>query len=292
MPPCTSVAVRTTDVAISAEVRLGEQRHPRRLLGPLIEGVRGVPDQRARRLDLGGHLGAQVLHRLERADRAAELLALLRVGDRHLERAIARAEQVGRERDARRVERRERDAGRLDPGRRAARRRSRARRRAACGRSSVSARRRDPRHPRGTSASDRGRAATRKRVRAPRVEREERRAVQAIALQRARRRRRASRQRLARPRRRAARRPAAMRGSHSRLLRGRSRPRSATRRHHGRREERARAPQRRPSDSATSAASSKREPAAAVRLGHEHARDAELGERPPTAWRRGRARRP
>ena len=86
------------------EMRLGVGRQQRRLVGPRVEGMRGVPHQRPRRLELRDHLRAQVLHGLERRDRAAELLALLRVGDGHLDRALAGAERVGRDRDAAGVE--------------------------------------------------------------------------------------------------------------------------------------------------------------------------------------------
>src|SRR3954453_17343109 len=42
--------------------------------------ARGAPDERARRLDLGLHVGELLLDRLEAADRPAERVAGLRVG--------------------------------------------------------------------------------------------------------------------------------------------------------------------------------------------------------------------
>src|ERR1043166_5716697 len=58
-------------------VRLGLRGGERSLGGNRVEGVRRIPDERAAGLQLRRHLGAHVLHRLERADRAAELPALL-----------------------------------------------------------------------------------------------------------------------------------------------------------------------------------------------------------------------
>jgi len=68
-----------------------------------IEGVGGVPDQRAAWLQLGGHLGAEVLDRLEGADQAAKLPALLGVGDGLVEHRLAGAQHVGRQNRPRRV---------------------------------------------------------------------------------------------------------------------------------------------------------------------------------------------
>jgi hypothetical protein len=66
--------------------------------------VSGVPEQGSRGLDLGDHLGAHVLHGLERSDQTIELLALLRVCDRLLDHGLARAKGVGSECNATRVE--------------------------------------------------------------------------------------------------------------------------------------------------------------------------------------------
>src|SRR5205814_1498632 len=80
-----------------AETRLRDRGGARRLAWPVVVRVRGVPYERARRLDLRDHLRRHVLEGLERADGPAELLAHLRVLDRHLERALGAAEAVGRD---------------------------------------------------------------------------------------------------------------------------------------------------------------------------------------------------
>jgi len=77
-----------------AQVRLGVGRHQRCLPGQLRKRVGSVPDQRARRLELRGHLGAHVFHRLERADQPPELLALLGVVDRLGQTPLAGAYEV------------------------------------------------------------------------------------------------------------------------------------------------------------------------------------------------------
>ena len=81
--------------------------------GPLLvvrrrrRGVRDVPRRGGDRLDGLQHLGAEVLHRLEAADRPAELLAHLRVLDRRLQappgdpRGLGRTERHGRTTDQR-----------------------------------------------------------------------------------------------------------------------------------------------------------------------------------------------
>ncbi len=66
--------------------------------------MRRVPDQRARGLQLGGHLRAHVLDRLKARDHAAELRALLGVLDRLIEHGLAGSERVRREHCAARVE--------------------------------------------------------------------------------------------------------------------------------------------------------------------------------------------
>src|SRR4051795_4017664 len=50
--------------------------------------ARRAPDERARGLDLGLHVGELLLDRLERADRTAERLALLGVRGRDVERRL------------------------------------------------------------------------------------------------------------------------------------------------------------------------------------------------------------
>src|SRR5579864_9619369 len=58
-------------------VRLGMRRHALRLFGKFVEGVSGIPDERAARFEFGDHLGTHMLDGLERGDDAPELLALL-----------------------------------------------------------------------------------------------------------------------------------------------------------------------------------------------------------------------
>src|SRR5262249_4615338 len=77
-------ASRRTTVAV-AEARLRHRGRARGFARALIPGIRRVPPQRARRLDLGHHLGGDVLDGLERADLTPELLAHLRVVHRHLD---------------------------------------------------------------------------------------------------------------------------------------------------------------------------------------------------------------
>src|SRR5262245_50445586 len=80
-----------------ADVRLGERGGARGLLGEVVEGVRGVPDQRARRLDLERHVRELVLERLEVSDRDPELLARLRLLHRRRAEPRPRAERVRRQ---------------------------------------------------------------------------------------------------------------------------------------------------------------------------------------------------
>src|SRR5687767_4297745 len=90
-----------TDAPVHVLVRvgdLGSHRGPDRL-GDTGQGgavrsaaVRGPgrrTDGGAERLDADVHVGAEVLDRLEGADRTAELLALPGIGDRHLQGALA-----------------------------------------------------------------------------------------------------------------------------------------------------------------------------------------------------------
>ena len=73
-------------------------------MGNGFDRVRRVPDQRARGLELGGHLCAHVFDRLKARDHAAELRALLGVLDCLIEHGLAGAEGVRRERRAPRVQ--------------------------------------------------------------------------------------------------------------------------------------------------------------------------------------------
>ena len=54
---------------------------------PAADAPRGPVDGRAHAFDVDEHVGAAVLHRLERPDRTAELHAVLGVLDRQVERA-------------------------------------------------------------------------------------------------------------------------------------------------------------------------------------------------------------
>ena len=59
----------------------------------IVEGHAGGVDRAAGHLGAGEHVGHQVLERLERADRAAELLALLGVGHGQVGGGLGQAEQ-------------------------------------------------------------------------------------------------------------------------------------------------------------------------------------------------------
>src|SRR5438552_8986024 len=87
-----------------AETRLGDARGTGVLARAMIERVRRVPHERPRGLDLRHHLRRHVLERLERADLPAELLARLRILDRHRERPLGATEAVGGDADRTEVE--------------------------------------------------------------------------------------------------------------------------------------------------------------------------------------------
>ncbi len=76
-----------------------------RIAALLVERHRGEVGHRARQLDLDEHLGHAVLQRLERRDRHAELLALLRVLDGRLEHRGHQPERFGAQRGVRVIER-------------------------------------------------------------------------------------------------------------------------------------------------------------------------------------------
>ncbi len=71
--------------------------------------ARGAQRQQPGRVDLGRHVGELELDRLVLGDRLAERPALLRVGERVLERGARDAERLGRDADPAAVERRHRD---------------------------------------------------------------------------------------------------------------------------------------------------------------------------------------
>jgi hypothetical protein len=66
-----------------AEQRLGHRGRPRCVVRPGVLRVGRIPQQRARRLQLGDDLGRRMLERLERSDRLAELLAHLGIFHGH-----------------------------------------------------------------------------------------------------------------------------------------------------------------------------------------------------------------
>ena len=76
----------------------------------LLLEPRGAVREQARGVDLGRHVGELPLDRLEVADPAPELLALLRVRARDVERGLRDAERLRGDPDAPAVERRHRDA--------------------------------------------------------------------------------------------------------------------------------------------------------------------------------------
>ena len=74
--------------ALGRAERFGERRMGVRQLAFGMQ-LRLAHDQALRRGDIGDHLGEEILHQLERADRLAELQALLAVLDRRLVGPIA-----------------------------------------------------------------------------------------------------------------------------------------------------------------------------------------------------------
>src|SRR2546423_4007169 len=101
------------------EMSLGQRRVPLGLIMDAIEGMRRVPPQRQRRLEIAGEVGQLMLDRLERTDRLTELHALERIAHRGLEATLGTAECIGREQHRARIERagkRPRTAAKLDGG--------------------------------------------------------------------------------------------------------------------------------------------------------------------------------
>ena len=89
----------------NAGAELGHRRGAARV-GALVEQPGGVVGQEARLLDENLEVGEAVLHSLEAADGAAELLALLGVGDAHVDGRAGGAEGVGGDGDFGAVEQR------------------------------------------------------------------------------------------------------------------------------------------------------------------------------------------
>ncbi len=88
IPPCTWTAdapTRGSSSAANASAIVAARWRSTRRRG--VDRPTGVVAGGARELHGAQHVGAQVLHRLEGADRRVELAPLLRVVDRDLERA-------------------------------------------------------------------------------------------------------------------------------------------------------------------------------------------------------------
>ncbi len=64
----------------------------------MVEGRGGAERVAARQLDADHHVDERILHALEGADGAAELLALDRVASRHLEGGLGAPHHLGGER--------------------------------------------------------------------------------------------------------------------------------------------------------------------------------------------------
>ena len=100
MPPKVWIALWVTRGRRVGGPRLCHRRGQRQRLRLGIGRPGGVVGERARLLDVPEHLGEPVRDRLVGADRALELLALLRVVDRHVQRSLRDADELGGERDA------------------------------------------------------------------------------------------------------------------------------------------------------------------------------------------------
>ena len=71
-----------------AQMRLELTGHQTGFEGNLVERMPGIPDKGPRRLEVGRHLRAHVLDRLEGADHAAELHPLTGIGDRLIDHVL------------------------------------------------------------------------------------------------------------------------------------------------------------------------------------------------------------
>ena len=69
-------------------MRLELTGHQTGLMRNLVKRVPGIPDKGARGLEVGRHLGAHMLDRLERSDHAAELHPLTGIGDRLIDHVL------------------------------------------------------------------------------------------------------------------------------------------------------------------------------------------------------------
>ena len=173
MPPCAWIALAVTSRPASDAAALAIAAASASRSGSASARPRGERRRRARLLGFQQHLRAAMRDRLVGADRHAELLALLDVGHRHLERALAHADELRADRDERAVD----AAGAV--ARRAARRRRRRRSRAppsasgrstATGLTSASCARQQARRCRRLRRA-RSRPPRRRRSRAPRCRR-------------------------------------------------------------------------------------------------------------------------
>ena len=100
MPPRTCTAVFPLRDAGLAREELRGARRGRDVTGALVvEDGRGRVRCAARELDAHVHVREQVLDRLERTDRHTELAALEGVRRRDVERALRRADELGRGED-------------------------------------------------------------------------------------------------------------------------------------------------------------------------------------------------
>ena len=95
MPPCSWIAARGRRAARVRRPRLGDRRRAGQLRRVGVGRPRREVRRRAAALGVEQHLRRLVLHGLERADRHAELLALLDVLDGHVERALRDADELG-----------------------------------------------------------------------------------------------------------------------------------------------------------------------------------------------------
>src|SRR3546814_20990521 len=78
-------------------VRFGMAGNQRCLVRHRVEGVGGVPDERAARFMPRGHLGAHMLYGLAAADKATELFALASIIDSLFDHGLTCAQTVGGE---------------------------------------------------------------------------------------------------------------------------------------------------------------------------------------------------
>ena len=154
MPPCTEIIVRAPWSSARPATERAALAASGNSAGRAVARPAGVVEQRAPVLQLAQHLGQRVLDRLVGADRASERVALLGVGDGHLQRRLDAAERLGRDQGLRQMP----GAGeRLLAARRAT---WLARLRASRGRASGSRRSGAPPRPTRRSRSSRSRRPT------------------------------------------------------------------------------------------------------------------------------------